>query len=183
MLFRGIRDRIGRLHLNREGEPMRQRGGTNFTEARRIGILYRDDDELSYHRIRSFAKSLKEQYHTPTIQVLGFVDLPEKQLPGWQQRKLEYDFFTHDDLNWYMKPVKNVRSFLDQDFDLLIDLSGGDVTPLAFVLKAARAGMKVGWQASVAAPFCDLTIALKGSRAPDQFMQQLRVYLGNSQIT
>jgi hypothetical protein len=183
MMFRSMKDRIGRLRLAREAEPVRQRGGTNFTEAKRIGILYRDDDERAYNRIRAFAKGLKENFRTNTVQVLGFVDLPDKQLPVWQQRKLEYDYFTHNDLNWYMKPVKNVRNFLEQDFDLLIDLSGGNITPLGFVLKASKAHMKVGWQGSATAPYCDLVIAIPGSESPDLFIQQLHLYLGNPQIT
>lgn len=183
MMFRSLKDRIGRLRLARAAEPERQRSGSNFTEAKRIGILYRDDDERAYNRIRAFAKGLKENFRTHTVQVLGFVDLPDKQLPVWQQRKLEYDYFTHNDLNWYMKPVMNVRLFLEQDFDLLIDLSGGNITSLGFVFKESKARMKVGWQGSITAPYCDLTIALPGSESPDLFIQQLHLYLGNSQIT
>jgi hypothetical protein len=104
-------------------------------------------------------------------------------VPVWQQKKLEFDFITRSDLNWYLRPVKNARKFVEDDFDLLIDLSGGNELPLAFVLKASKAQMKVGWSSSLSAPSCDLVFDMRGNHSPDAFIQELIRYLSNPKIT
>jgi len=183
MIFLGnLRQRAGRIRLSREPELARIRGGTNLSKARRVAILYRDTDERGFNHVRAFAKSLREAFGTKSILVMGYVDLPEKHLPVWQQRKLEFDYITRDDLNWYARPVRHVSGFLEREYDLLIDLSGGRVLPLAFLLKATSAAMKVGWSDSLSAPFCDLTIHLEEDAPMDHFIQQVKHYLSNTQI-
>lgn len=177
-----LRQRVGRIRLSREPEAARLRGGTNFTRAARIAILYLDSDERAFNRVKAYAKSIREKYGTQSIMVLGYVDATEKQIPVWQQRKLEYDYITRDDLNWYLRPSRHISGFLERDYDLLIDLSGGDVLPLVFVLKASRAAMKVGRADSTCAPYCDLTLQVDESSSPEQFIQQLNSYLSNTQI-
>lgn len=171
------------MALRREAEVSRNRRGFHFGSARRVALLYLDSDEPAFNRIRLFAKSLKEEYKVSSVISMGYVDAQAKHLPVWQQKKLEYDFICRDDLNWYLKPVRNVRGFLDPEFDILIDLSGGEVIPLAFLLRESRAAMKVGWKGSLAGTWCDLTIAMKDSTTPELFIQQLKLYLGNSTIS
>jgi len=181
-MTRSLKEKVGWIKLAREAEPTRTRRGSNFIQAKKIGILYRDEDERTYNRIRTFAKSLKEAYHIQTIQVLGFVDAPDKRLPVYQQRKLEYDFLSLSDVSWAFRPIRNVRNFLEHEFDILIDLSGGNQLPLAYVLKRSTSSMKVGWKSSRTESYCDVTIEMGGSVSPDLFIQQLNLYLGNTQI-
>jgi hypothetical protein len=181
-VLRSLRWKWGLMQLKREDEPLRNRHGANFVTARKVGILYKDTDEPAFNRIRAFARSVKEDYQVHSVISIGFVDQLSTHLPVWQQKKLEFDFISLSDLNWCFRPVRNVSSFQDHSFDLLIDLSGGNEVPLGFLLKESKSAMKVGWKSSFTEPYCDLVIDMKGSTSVDLFIQQLKLYLGNPKI-
>jgi hypothetical protein len=81
-----------------------------------------------------------------------------------------------------MKPIRHVEPFLQEDFDMLIDLSGGNVLPLNFVLKQSRAKMKVGLKGTRAERFCDFLIEMGANPGLDKFVDQLNLYLSNPKI-
>jgi hypothetical protein len=181
-LIQNIKHAAGVRTLFKEPEGERQCKGMNFHSAQRIGILYKDEDEPHFNQIRNYCKSLKDKYDIKSIMVIGYVDLVYKKLPVWQAQKLEYSFFTKDDVNWQMKPIRHVEPFLQEDFDMLIDLSGGNVLPLNFVLKQSRAKMKVGLKGTRAERFCDFLIEMGANPGLDKFVDQLNLYLSNPKI-
>ncbi|MFM2315781.1 MAG: hypothetical protein RLZZ155_113 [Bacteroidota bacterium] len=172
----------GRRALGKLVEPRRQRAGSNFHDAQSVGILYVDSDERYFNKIKAFAKYLKDKFGVRHIKCVGFVNEPSKNLPIWQSQKLEFEYFTKDDLNWYLRPVQNVSKFIKEDFDILIDLTNGDHIPLNFIFKESKAKMKVGLRDSLAARQCDLMIDLGENPTIDKYLQNLDVYLSNPQI-
>lgn len=93
-----------------------------------------------------------------SVFALGYVDVETKKIPIWQNQKLESEFFTREDLNWQMRPVKNVSKFINEDFDILVDLTSGKNLPLNFLVKESKAAMKVGVKGSTAERYYDLII-------------------------
>jgi len=172
----------GRKALGKMEEPRRQRAGSNFHDAQSVGILYADSDERYFNKIKAFAKYLKDKFGVRHIKCVGFVNESSKNLPIWQSMKLEFEYFTKDDLNWYLRPVQNVSKFIKEDFDILIDLTNGDHIPLNFIFKESKAKMKVGLRDSLAARQCDLMIDLGDNPTIDKYLQNLDMYLSNPQI-
>ncbi len=172
----------GRRALGKMEEPRRQRAGSNFHDAQSVGILYADSDERYFNKIKAFAKYLKDKFGVRHIKCVGFVNESSKNLPIWQSMKLEFEYFTKDDLNWYLRPVQNVSKFIKEDFDILIDLTNGDYIPLNFIFKESKAKMKVGLRDSLAARQCDLMIDLGDNPTIDKYLQNLDMYLSNPQI-
>jgi hypothetical protein len=179
---RRIRHVAGRRMLRNEIEPVRLRRGSNFQVAKTIGILYRDMDLTHYQNVHEYAQSLKKNFKSDRVVLLGFVDEKSKKIPDWQKQLENSGFFSWEDLNWHLRPIKNVDKFIQQDFDILIDLSGGEELPLNFVLKESKAGMKVGLKGSRAGRYCDFTIDMGNQFGLDKFVEQLNLYLSNPKI-
>ncbi|MCC6599143.1 MAG: hypothetical protein IT223_00540 [Crocinitomicaceae bacterium] len=181
-LIRKLKHIAGKKRLLAETAPERARAGSNFNAARKIGLVYKDQDEEFFNKVRTFSRYLKDNFGTRTVLAMGFVDETQKHLPVWQAQKLEFGFFTREDLNWYLKPVKKVKSFLAEDFDMLIDLSSGNEVPVNFILKESAALMKVGRNGSDAEQFCDFIIDMNASEPLDNYIKQLNIYLSNPKI-
>ncbi len=175
---RGLGGRI----LKKELEPVRLRGGSNFRSAQRIGILYKDQDQETYESIRSYGEYLKNKFEVKVVHSLAYVDSKEKKLPEYQRQRIDAEYFTRGDLNWHMRPVQNVSNFLQQQFDILIDFSGGNVVPLNFILKESTATMKVGMRGTRAERYCDFIIDMGDQFGIDKFIEQLNLYLSNPRI-
>ena len=181
-LLRKIKQGIGDRILRREIEPVRLRSGSNFRSAQRVGIIYQDVDKLYYDRLQEFGSHLKAKYDIKVVHTLAFVDEKEKKLPEYQRQKADAEFFTRQDLNWHLKPIQNVSNFITQDFDILIDFSGGKIVPLNFVLKESIARMKVGMRGTPAERYCDFIIDMGDQFGVDKFIEQLNLYLSNPKI-
>jgi hypothetical protein len=181
-IIRNIKTIVGRNVLRSEKEPERVRRGSNFTNASRVAFLYKDADEDFFKKIKQYIKQIKTDYGIKHVFALGFVDTESKKIPIWQNQKLESEFFTREDLNWQMRPVNNVGKFINEDFDILIDLTDGKSLPLNFVAKESKAAMKVGVKGSTAERYYDLIIDMGYSFSIDKYLDQLKLYLSNPKI-
>ena len=98
-LVRRIKQAAGGRFLRNEAEPQRERRGSNFNSAQRIGLLYLDSDEPYFNKVKNYAKFLKDEFDIKSVICLGYVDEVKKKLPVWQMQKLELNFFSREDLN------------------------------------------------------------------------------------
>jgi hypothetical protein len=75
--------------------------------------------------------------------VLGYVD-SKKLIDHYLYRK-GFDFFCKNDLNWYYKPVSSqTEKFINEPFDILINLSLEYQFPIHYVCSASKASFKTG---------------------------------------
>lgn len=177
-----IKESVGLRFLKREEEPNRERRGFNFNSAGRIGILYLDADEQHFNKIKGYAKQLKDQFEVKSVVCLGFVNEVKKRFPVYQLQKLELNYFAKEDLNWHLKPQNNIETFVKEDFDILIDLSGGDAVPLNYVLKESRAKMKVGLRGTRGEEYYDFLLNMGNNPSVEKIIEQLNMYLSNPKI-
>jgi hypothetical protein len=177
-----LKKTLGVRLFHQEAEPLRLRKGCNFHSAERVAFIYLDSDEEFFKSLKKYAKYLKENFNIKSVMMMGFVDQPDKKIPIWQQHKLESDFFSRSNLNWYLKPVSGVKNFIEDDFDILIDFSGGNTLPLNYVFKESKAKMKVGALGSRAARNCDFILNMGNQFGVDKYIVQLNAYLSNPKI-
>jgi hypothetical protein len=175
IMFAKFRTRIGRYYLKKEqARSGRRCRMTNLGDAKRIGILYTLDDVPDYERIAAFVSQLQSE--NKEVKALGFVknrNLLQRFLP-----KLSYDFFSKRDLTWFYKPVhKQVRDFVEKEFDLLIDLSLQDSFPLKYISGLSRALCRVGKFSENNLDFYDLMFELKPSMTSEDYIGQVHHYL------
>lgn len=110
-------------------------------EAQNIGIIYNATEYVSFEIIRELVKRLSRD--GTRIMVLGYVH--SKELIDHYLYRKGFDFFSTNDLNWYFKPVSSVtEQFVNEPFDLLINLSLQDYYPIHYITALSPATFKAG---------------------------------------
>jgi hypothetical protein len=178
-----LKKTLGVRMFRQESEPLRLRKGFNYHSAERVAFIYQDSDEAFFKALKQYGKFLRDNFNIKSVMMMGFVDEPEKRIPIWQQHKLESDYFSRINLNWHLKPVSGIKPFIEDDFDILIDFSGGNIIPLNYVMKESRAKMKVGVLGSRAARNCDFILNMGNQFGIDKYIVQLNAYLSNPKIS
>lgn len=175
-LLSNITDRIGRSilakDLRKEHRPVVQ----NLENARMVGIVYVVKDERSFKRVKNYVKRLKEEWGISKIKALGFYE--GKEQPRYLDSRLHYDYFNKKDLNWYGKPHgSRVENFLDEEYEILIDLSLEESLPVQFVMANSRARFKVARLTELNQKISDMLIDMAGSQSLSQYILQVDHYL------
>ncbi len=138
----------------------------NIRDARQVGIIYNATEFVSFEIIKDFAKELSQQ--KINLSILGYVD-SKKLIDHYLYRK-GFDFFSRNDLNWFYKPTSEVvDKFIQQPFDILIDLSLEYYYPVKYIVALSAAGFKVG-RYSADESFIDMMIDIEKEK---QQMKQL----------
>jgi hypothetical protein len=174
-MFSKLRIKIGQYYFRKEtARSTRRCTMTNLKNARKIGILYTLDEVPDYERVSEFVATL--QSDQKEVKALGFVKnkiLVERFLP-----KLCYDFFSMKDLTWFYKPMhRQVKDFIDKEFDLLIDLSLQDNFPLKYISGLSNALFRVGKFSDHNLDYYDLMIDLKPTMTSEEYLSQIQHYL------
>jgi hypothetical protein len=106
-----------------------------------IGILCQITDEESYINIYDLFSKLHSQKRMITL--MAYID--QKEVPYFCLPQLSADYFSKKHLNWYGKPhFVQLKDFMNNSFDILIDFSRNDISPLRYILSASKAKLIVG---------------------------------------
>jgi hypothetical protein len=150
------KNRAGEYFLKTEASAIkRRRKAANLDTAETIAIIFEATVHEEFETIKKYIKKLKEDKRK--VRALGFYDATES--PAMMASKLEYDFFTRKQLKWYLKPVDPViQNFLDEPFDLLLNLCVQPKTPILYLTALSKASFKVGPSNKKFNPYYDLII-------------------------
>lgn len=174
-MFGKIRKKIGQYYFKKENALVEHHCQmTNLQDAKKIGILYTVNDVPDYEWVSNFVSELQGEHKE--VKALGFVknkNLVQRFLP-----KLSFDFFSKRDLTWFYKPIhKQVRDFIEKEFDILIDLSLHDSFPLKYIAGLSNALLRVGKFSEENTEYYDLMIDLNPSMTSDDYLGQIQHYL------
>lgn len=174
-LINNIKYRIARKNLEQEHQKLsRVRKPLNLDNSKFIALLYFIEDENSYKKIEEFVKTLNEL--NIKVKVACYTD--QKIIPHYFIPKLLQDILTVKDLNWYHFPVKPfVKDFLNEEFDILIDLSLKEYVPLLYLAANTNASMKIGRFDESHQHFYDLMIDIPSDASLEYFIEQVMHYL------
>lgn len=113
----------------------------NLNNAFNIGIIYLLSDEEEYNRVTSFTRKLQEQ--GKKVHVIGLYHY--NRIPVFYIPKLSYDLLLPKDIDMFFRPsAPFVNRFIDDPFDMLIDLSSPDNFTLHYIASLSKAGFKIG---------------------------------------
>lgn len=176
-MFEGIRKNIALRKLKKEFKNTKRIGKVkNLDEALSIGIIYQVDRPETYHLVKKYVKHLKEQEGIRQIMALGFVD--EKELHADYNSKLEFDFFCKKDLTKLYRPHGTIiKNFIEEDYDIVIELTNEIIVPLRYMLIKSRAKFKVGFYSEENEPYFDMMINTGKSFNMVDFIDQVNHYL------
>lgn len=174
-----IRIRAGKRILKKEmaATASRKIKVRNIAQANSIAILYKIKDEEDYKNLQKFIKYIKSEFGTKRIYGVGYWDDPKND-PQFMQSKLDFDYFSKKDLNWFGIPAGGkIDNFLNEHFDLLIDLNNYYNVPLRYLIIKCHADLKVGRYSKENEAFFDVLI---GNNKMDfeSFGNELIKYLG-----
>ncbi len=133
---------IGRYFLARKIKSLHRKvHACNLDRARHIGIIYNATEYISFEVIRDLVRQLSE--NAEKVSVLGYVD--SKNLIDHYLYRKGFDFYSRSDLNWYYKPISMAAvQFMNEQFDLLLDLSLDDHFPIRYITSLSPASFKAG---------------------------------------
>lgn len=155
-----IRVQAGKRALRKEliADKKRTAKVCNLAEANSIGLLYKIESKESYDHLRKFAKYIKGEFGTKKVFMMGYWD-DAKESPDFLQAKVDFEFFTKKDLNWAGLPRGgNIENFLNEKFEILIDMNDYYNVPLRYLLAKNKSRLKVGRFHSENEPFFDVMI-------------------------
>lgn len=146
----------------------------NLKDASRIGILYYLEDETVYPRVSAYVKKLQDS--GKTVKALAYVE--DKTLTAQLMPKLSFDFLYPSGLSWNMRPVSiHARDFIEEEYDILIDLSISDIFPLLYITGTSNARFKVGKKSTQRSPWLDLMLEMDDTKGLDDLIEQVDHYI------
>jgi hypothetical protein len=148
--------RLGRI----EKSGKRSKKFVNLNKAMHVGIIWNEDDRAAYEMLKKYLQEHK---------------IPAKDICfSTEPREIT---FSSNDFSYTGKPKNpTVIEFINEKFDLLIDISLSDKLPVQIVRALSVAGFKTGW--SPATPnFFDFSVDVSKHRDACFLAEQLIHYL------
>jgi hypothetical protein len=176
-LFRNIRLKIGDAILrNKIAGTKRKKHFSNINEVRNIGIVWDASKTDDFPCLSRFFQKMHES--KTDVKILGYY--PGTNLPN-QYTAIRYlSVIKKDELNFFYHPVsRETIAFINNRFDVLIDLNFKKLLPLQYISSLSNAGFKVGLfePETRNTPF-DLMMELKYPVNVEDYLDQVIHYLG-----
>ena len=169
-----IKRKLSDFSHSRRSKPQRSVKALNIKAAKSVGIIYRADSEESFELVKRYVKFLRE--YKIKVRTIGFFN--EKEIPCDVHPKLEFDFFCKKDLNFRLEPsCVVVDNFIDEQFDILIDLTVNKDEVLRHPVFLSKANFKVGAGGKSTSEDLDLLIKLKDEEGVRQLMKGIDQFL------
>jgi hypothetical protein len=171
-----LRTRLGAYFLQREATSItRATNSISLDKAVKLGVLFSGEDEQTFNTVSAFLKELRA--NGKKVKCLGYVAKPLAAASLRSSQDLE--FFSQADLNWHFRPESSrVRSFIEEPFDILIDLRMQSSLPILYLAAFSKAKFKVGDFNEENEPHYDLMIERSEEIELRDFIKQIKHYLG-----
>lgn len=175
-MFRGIKNKVGNYILRQELQNLpRKKAFLNLEESKTIGILFAFDTPDNFELLKKYVGYLKD--HKKKVKAFGYVDA-DTEPGGLSYSKVEFEFFTRKDLNWYGRPTNvYTQNFMEEERDVLIDLNLEDVVPLKFMAAKSNSRFKIGKLSAENKKYYDMLIEFDKTKNFKYFLAQVDTYL------
>ncbi len=168
-----IKSKIGKYHFNNRLKKLKRQVNThNLKTAQTAGILFNSPDKDSFEDVKGFLSYLSEN----NLKVIALGYIPAKKIPEHFLMRKGINFYCKKDINWYNKPKNGViEEFINQEFDILFDLSTRIYPTVNYVGTLSKASFKVGKLCKNS--YQDLTIDISKNNSVAYLIEQIKHYL------
>ena len=175
-LYGKVRSALGRYSFKKELKKIDNVHETvGFDEAKKIGILYDATVESDYEVVKEYVKRIRAEYKKDIL-AMGFVE--KKKLPHSQFAQYGFDFFCLKDLDFRMIPNDPiVNNFINERFDILINLNAEKCFPLQYIAALSKARFRVGRYDRRTVHCYDMMINLKGDPGIKTMIEEIEIFL------
>ena len=172
MISKNWRNRVAYALINHKvRSKKRQSEYHNFQTAKKIGIIWAADGTCSTEQIINLRKELEDK--GITVSVLAFCPLKETA----ELFIKNFEFFTPKETGFFRLPkLEAIRSFLNEKYDILLDLSIIEQLPVQYIVALSNASMKVGWSRSKY-NYYDLIIDISKQPECSFLIRHIKLYL------
>ena len=173
--FRKIKEAIGKQTMKGElSNRERERSVMSLDKALTIGILFDATENEDFDLVKKYVTYLRDLKKKP--KAIGFFS--NREVPKSTYAKLEFDYFSYKDLNWQQKPSGIViENFINEEFDILIDLNIYDCFPLHYLTSMSKAKFKVGKKYTKNNDVFDMTIEMGNETGLKFLLRNIDTYL------
>ena len=174
-VIQNIKTLAGNYSLSQQIKSVRRnKMFLNMDEAKTIGIVFDATENENFELVKKYISYLKDL--KKRVKGIGFFNT--KNTPAMAYSKLEYDFFCLKDLSWnYIPNNIYVKNFIEDQYDILIDLNLKDSFPLKYISTLSRAKFKVGKSSKWNSSIFDLMLDVDASKNLKYFLRNLDTYL------
>lgn len=159
--------------LDQYGKQKRTVKLQTLKSAKNVGILWNPSDEYSIETFELLRKVLKEK----GIKSTGLAFIDSKREMETLSTVSHSSFLNKREVSFLGKPASSEASqFMQQPFDILIDLTIKKAYALQYILINSQARFKVGWKANEY-NFYDLDVDVSGHPDCNYLMEQIIFYL------
>lgn len=146
-----------------------------FNNSKSIGILWNPVDEASVETYELLRKTLKDK----GIRAVGIAHIDSQREKDTFATIAHSGFSNNVNVSWAGRPkTGDGAQFIQEQFDILIDLSIQKVLALQYILVHSTSTFKVGWQSSEY-NYYDLNIDVSEKPQCRYLMEQIVYYLEN----
>jgi hypothetical protein len=175
-LFKSLRLKIGKAILSKKiARTKRKLYYSNISQVKNIGIVWDASRLDDFPSLSRFYQKLHER--NIEVKILGY--FPGKNLPD-QYTAIRYlTCIRKQDINLFYNPVSfETNTFINNRFDILIDINFKKLFPLQYILSLSNAGFKIGLfePETNETPF-DLMMEIKNPIDIDYYLSQIIQYL------
>lgn len=174
--FKKIRLKIGDGMLrNKLAKTERKPHYSNLRQVRNIGLVWDASKTEEFNFLSKFYLRMAEA--KTDVKILGYY--PGKTLPDQLTAVRYLTIIRKDELNVFYHPVSaETNSFINNNFDVLIDLNFKRLLPLQYITSLSNAGLKVGLfeSESMYSPY-DLMMEIKNPVGVEDYLNHVIHYL------
>ena len=135
-----------------------------------IGIIFNASHYEEMMAAIEYSKNLG--VFKKNIKLMGFVN--DKKATS----SFPFPFFTKSDLNWLKRPkCSQVDTFIDIEFDVLINLSTEVIPPLEFIAGASKAKFRIGLYTKTKLQHYDFLIQINENPSVEKLISNIENYL------
>jgi hypothetical protein len=174
-LLGNIKEALGRQNLKSKmlGRK-RERTVVSLNDASTVGIVFDPTDPEVYELVKKYVNYLKEM--KKKVKAVGFYD--QKDVPASTYSKLEFDYISQKDLAWNKTPSGVIiDNFVNEEYDILIDLNVNDQFPLHYIATLSKAKFKVGKNSGKGTDIYDMVIETGKDKGVKFLLRNLDTYL------
>ncbi|MBX7225447.1 MAG: hypothetical protein K1X55_05415 [Chitinophagales bacterium] len=147
-----------------------ERKPVTLESAQLIGIIFHGDKYEEMLAAMEYAKKLNG--FKKNVKLLGYID--QKKIV----ESYPFPFFSKKDLNWLKRPsCQQVDSFINIEFDILINLSTYVTPPLEFIAGSSKARFRVGLYTETKLPHYDFLIHISENPSVEKLISNIETYL------
>lgn len=159
--------------LRHRKEP-KGKSQANLNNAVTVGILFDATELATRDVVLEYAEKLRKQ--NKRIKLLGYFDDPT------DSEHYPFDYYNRKQVDWAQRPTgEQVRSFIKQDFDLLMNINSESLIHTEYIAALSNAKLRVG--PCTEHTYCyDLMIDLSPKSGLKQFIEQAEALLGKTNI-